>query len=469
MIDVNGVYTPLDLNTAQGMSIAAALAAGITIESGSTEEQISNWLAQFQVDVMDTSLGQSYQLQFNPVGATIDLENPNTPRLQASESSGYIKLVNGTASPISVIVDSKFTAPNGNSYTTGNNSVVVPAMDTAYISVFSEESGILQNIPSGQTFTGDYDLTVTNPQPFTNGRDIETDTEYLNRIVYLQTNNTSQQATAAAKKELQDFYGHAEIYVNNTANSLPNPVPVPSNGYIAIVQFPSGAQAGPEEIQKALQIIANRLEFGNTNSNPTSLHPVFGGTIYTGPFPENFFVIPAQAVEFTLEATISVSFSPNIDDSEKNILAVAFAKYFAQNIVDYFGGAAGNATCIFQESGSPVPAPIETPIAILADGGFIQPFIAPTFSIEQIRALISDESFLTQFVNLQYLSCDELSVVLDPQEPGQPVVELNISGDPGTVSIVDFKTTALFTDYTGWYDRFVYIDPSLLTITINEI
>lgn len=467
MLDNNGKYTKLTLDEALGMALADAADAGITVESGSVEEQIAGYFAQF-LETYDTAFFKSYQLQFNPVGSDIDLQNPNTPRLQAAVASGYLLLSNATGAPIEVTINSIFTAPNGNTYTTGNNSVIVPAGGTATIAVYSETTGKAQNLPSGQEFTGSYDLTAENPLPFTNGRDLETDTEYLNRIVWLKTNNTSQQATAAAKKELQDFYQAAEIYVNNTSNSLSDPIPVPSNGYVCVVQFPSGPEASAAEIAKALQIVANRLEFGNANNNSTELHPVLGGTVFSGPFPQNYYISAAQNVDALLTATLTVKFPANIDENEKNTFATAFAQFFAQNVVNFFGGAAGNASCTFQAAGSPVPDPITTDLPVQAAAGIIGP-LAPSFSIEQIRALISDEADLVQLPNIEYKSCDALSLIFDSGEYGENPVELNIDAPAGgTVAAIDFKFDSLFSDYTSWYDRYVFFDPANILITVNE-
>jgi len=464
MIDQNNVYTALDLNTAQQTVISLASAQGIIIQSGSVEEQLQNWLAQFLVE-SDTGLFKSYQMQFNPVGAEIDLQNPNTPRLQKSISSGYLNLHNATGSPISVTINSIFTAPNGNTYTTSSNIVTVPAGGDSQITVYSVNSGISQNLPSGQSFTSAYSLTATNPQPFTNGRDTETDTEYLNRITYNLTNNSSQQATPTAEKELMVYYKIAKILVNNSSTASTLPVIIPPNGYIPIVLFQSGVTASLAEIQNALQIIANRFEFGNPMAASTTLHPLLSGTIYSGAYPEVYYIAPAQAVKSTLTATLNVKYQPFIDANEKLNLANAFATFFAQNIVSFFSGASGNFSCIFD---SLIASPITTSIPIIASQG-IDFEIAPYFSIEQIRALISDKEQLSVLVGMEYKSCTALSFILDPQVGTEATVNLNISGGGGTVLDVDFSKTALFSDGSSWYDRYMYIDPNFITITVNEV
>lgn len=470
MINENGIFDVLTLDTAIKNQIALAAAAGITVASGSVESQFADLLAQNDV-YLDTKEYQSYQLQFNPVGSDIDLQNPGTPRKPASISQGPLDFTNPTGSPIVVTANSIFTAPNGNTYTTATNTVAVAASGgTAGITVFSVATGIAQNLPNGQSFTSSYTgLLAVNPQPFTTGRNIETDTEYLTRIISLQTNNSSQQATNAATKELEVFYPAALFYVNNGANTLPDPVPVPPNGYIAIVKFPSGVTPNSAELQNAFQVIANRLEFGNAFRNSTALHPVLSGVVYTGNFPQTYYIVPAQVVRSIITCSVDVRFAPNVDSHEKGLLANAFAQFFAQNLISYFGGAAGNATAIFQEAGSPPLYPVSTPISVQAAIGIISP-IAPAFSIEQVRALISDESELPSLPNFEYLSCTALQYVLNPLVGGQPNITLDINAPSGgTVASVDFKRDALFTDYSGWYDRYIYLDPSLITINLLEV
>lgn len=464
MIDQNNVYTTLDLNAAQEKIINLAKDQGIIISSGSVEEQIQNWLAQFLVEA-DTGLFKSVQLQYNPVGSEIDIQNPNTPRQQKKGSSGYLNLYNETANPIPVLINSIFTAPNGNTYTTSSNIVTVPPGSNKQITVYSVEQGINQNLPSNQSFTSPYSLTATNPQPFVDGRDTETDTEYLNRIVYNLTNNASKQSTTAAEKELKTYYKTAKILVNNKSNASVLPVVIPPNGYIPIVLFSSGVTASLAEIQNALQVMANRFEFVNPIATSTINHPLLSGTIYSGSYPQIYYIAPAQAVKSTLTATLNIKFEPYIDETEKANLAKAFATFFAQNIVDFFGGSSGNYSCTFD---SLTTAPVVSSIPLLASDG-IDFKIAPVFSIEQIRALISDRNQLSVLSGMEYKSCTSLSMILNPQIGTEPTVNLNISGAGGTVLDVDFSKTALFSDGSSWYDRYIYIDPSFISIQVNEV
>lgn len=463
MIDNNNVYTLLDINDALNLVAGFATGAGITISSGSVEEQIQNWLAQYLLEV-DKAMFKSYEMQFNPVGAEIDLQNPNTPRLLASISSSYLSLTNTSGSQIVVLINSIFTAPNGNTYTTNNNTVTIPNGQTKTITVYSTVEGASQNLPSGQSFTSAYTLTATNPQPFTNGRDDETDTEHLNRIIYDLTNNASQQATPTAEKELKDYYQLARIFVNNKANASALPIVIPPNGYLPIVLFPSGVSADSGEINSALQILANRFEFGNPISTATALHPLLSGTIYSGTLPEIYYVAPAQPVTTTISIVVSVEFMVNVGEAEKISLANSFAKFMAQNIIDYFGGADGSFNCTFN---SLIPATTVTPITTMANQGsnFI---IGPDFSIEQIRALLSDKDQIKTLNGLEYLALPTLSLVFDPGG-GEPTYDLNITPGAYTVQEINFLTNALFTDGSSWYDRYIFIDPSLISITVNEV
>lgn len=466
MIDSNGVYTPLTFNEALEIVLEIADNLGVSIPPGSAEEQISLLLAQWLLGI-DNNIGKTIAIQLRPTGSNIDLQHPGTPRLLAQTSSGFLRVTNPTVNPIEIQLNRIATSINGNQYTTGNNTIVVPAMGTADITVISVLTGINQNLPSNQAFTfSDYpDLTAVNPQPFVNGRDLETDTEYLSRIIYLQTNNTSQQATPAAIKELLDFYPAALIYVNNTANTLPLPVETPPNGYIAVVQFPSGASASAAEMNNAFLILSRRFEFSNAFKNATVFHPVKSATIYTGPFPQTFYLLPAQAVKTTINAEITVAFAPNTDEEEKKIQANAFGGFFAQNLTDFFGGASGNVDINFV---SLVNYGDVTSIPVSAARGAIDK-IAPAISIEQVRALISDVSQIVQLKNMEYRTCDLLTVEFTPDVEYEEAYTLSIDApDGGTVKTIDFKKTALFSDGSSWFDRYVYLDPALITITIKE-
>lgn len=469
MLDANGRNTVLSLNDALVEVLADASAAGVDVPSESVESKIANWLAQDLVRA-DSGIYASTVKQFNPTGTDIDIQNPGAPRLAAAISSAYLKIDNSAGTgAVEVTADMIFTAPNGNTYTNGVHTATVPAHEIGYVSVYSTKTGSSQNLPSGQTFTSSLSpAIVTNPQPFVNGRDLETDSEYTSRLVWLKTNNSSQQATPAATRELLDYYSAARIYVNNSSSDLIVPVPIPTGGYIAVVMFPSGKTANADEISNAINILVNRFEFGNIITGSTAVHPILTGVVYDGTFPQVISVAPAQAVKVTINLAVTVSFAGGTASAQKAILASAFATAFVQNIMDFYGGSAGSFNLSFQEAGSPVPSPVTSTPAVVAATG-ITDKIGPLVAIEQIRALISDRDTATSIVGLNYKSCTTLTAILDPQEAGEPTVELSIAAPAGgTVSVVDFVHDALFTDSTSWYDRYLFLDPSLITVTVNE-
>lgn len=463
MIDSNGVYTPLAQADALAQVTSYATGAGLTVTPGSVEQILTNALTQFLL-YTDNQIGLSVASATRPSGANIDAQNPGTPRGVAQFASGYIVATNPTGSPITIPGGTNFTCSNSLIYISAISPVIVPASSTAQVQVTAQNAAAAGNIPSGLTFTCPIpNLTFTNLLPFLNGADAESDAQYLARIIYLRTNYTSQQATPAAEIELQQSYKAARIYVNNSANAVLTPVPIPAGGYNAIVLTPSGASASALEINNALQILANRFEFGNAQQVASATHPILSGTIYNASTPQLYFFTPAQNVQTTINANLSVRFAANTDPTEKNKQALAFAQYFAQNLIDYFGGAGGSANVTFIPLGGPANPqtvavnPVTLPVV---------PPLAPAFSIEQIRALISDESFLSTLLWLSYASCNSLSVTCDPQVMGQPATTLDIT--PYGTNFIDFANQALFTDGTSWYDRYIYLDPSLISITVVE-
>lgn len=465
MINENGIYTELTLGDALTIILNEAEALGIDVQTGSVEEQIANWLAQTLVQ-SDSAAYALYVKQFNPTGSDIDLQNPGTPRLEATRSEGYVEIDNtGEASPLVVPPDTIFIAPNGNTYTNGTNFITIPAGQKGFLSIYSTAVGANQNIPAFLNFDG-LDVPVTNPQPFVTGTDDESDAEYTSRLIFLKTNNTSEQATPAATKELLEFYAAARFYVNNTANNISTPVPIPTGGYVCVVLLPSGVNAGAQELQNAISILASRFEFGNIQSSSTLNHPILQGVIYTGTFPQTFSVAPAQAVQTTLSANLYVSFTAGTAPEEKAVLAESFATAFVQKIIDFYGGSAGNYSLTFQPSGSPLPSPQASSPSVTASQGLIK--IAPVLAVEQIRSLISDNDSIVP--NLNYLECHELSAVIDPLVAGQPTKTIDIDAPSGgSVAVINFVEDSLFTDGTSWYDRFVFLNPALVSITVTEI
>ena len=464
MINENGQFELLTIDDA--LEIALGFLTDANAPQGSVEQQIQYALAQavLQEDRANYLL---YQKLFTPQGSDLDLQNPNVPRLTGSISSGYVKLVNDTGSLIVVSAASILTAANGNEYTTASNTVnVASGGGVAYITIYSVESGIDQNLVRNISFTSDYDLTITNPQPFTNARDAETNAQYKTRLIERRTNLASYHATNTAETELKEYYTDAKIYVNSDANDDLTPIPIPSNGYSTVVLTTSGVEAGSEELSNAFTILANRLQFGNSIKSGTTLHSVLSGTVYAGSFPAEYYLIPAQSVQFTLNATLSVSFDSRTSEQEKVDLSLAFSQFFCQNVLNYFGGAAGNSNVTFNPV-DPYTAPTVTTTAIGAALGLLQK-IAPSFSLEQVRALISDASDLESVSRLKYEACSALAIELDSLVDYEATIDLDIN-DSYVPDSVDFARNALFSDNTSWFDRYIFIDPALINITINEV
>ena len=64
-----------------------------------------------------------------------------------------------------------------------------------------------------------------------------------------------------------------------------------------------------------------------------------------------------------------------------------------------------------------------------------------------------------------YDSVDVLSMIIDPGVVGESAVTLSL--DSGATKFIDFKKDALFTDSSSWFDRYLFIDPSKITITVQ--
>lgn len=465
MINENGQFDLLTEADALELARDMIIAAGLTVTPGSVEEELQAVIAQ-QILAYDTNQYQNFLIYTAPEGLYLDLQNPGIPRLQAGPASGYLELVNDTDDPINVLINSIFTSATGNAYSTFNNTVIVSAHSTSYISVTSVLNGKSQNLVRATSFTSDYDLTVTNPQPFTNGRDLETDTEYKTRLIERKTNLSSYHATNTAVAELNEFYEDSIIYTNPDSNGQTDPIPIPPTGYTTVVLTPSGVTASSEELNNAFQILANRLQFGNSIKNGSSLHPVLSGVIYSGNFPNSYYLIPAQSVQFTLECTLHISFDSKTSEQEKEDLAIAFAQFFAQNVNNYFGGAAGACNVTFNPL-DPYSSPVVTIASVEAASGILQK-IAPSFSLEQVRALISEASNFESVNRLKYELCDALAIELDPLIAYEPIITLDIN-DMTEPDSVDFARTALFSDDTSWFDRYIFIDPSLISIVLDEV
>lgn len=466
MIDSNGKFTRLSIDDARTIVLQKAALAGVTVLEGSVEDQIKEWLAQSLVD-FDTSQYMAYVKQFNPTGSDIDLQNPGFPRLGASPAEGFLEINNvGGTENLTIPVNTVFTAPNGIEYENPNDALTVAIGETKTLFIQSIETGPKTNLPAAQTFTGLSSGVVTNPQPLVGGRDVESDTEYLDRLTEERQNHVGQQTSVSVVEALQETYEGARIYVNNAIASEATPIPVPANGYNLVVLFPSGVNASAAETQKALDVIKGKLEFVNVNAVEDVKHPVIKGVIFSGVFSQNYSITVARSVKTTINSVLEVSFAPGISAAEKVSLVQTLVQNFIQRVMNTLGGAGGSMTCSFVPLvGLSVPLTLE-----------ILPFqpskieIAPYISIEDIRSLTIDAGDILKNKSIQLKKVDTLTVELDPEEAGETAKTLSIDAPTGgTLSFVDFASDSLYTDNTSWYDRFIFLNPSLITVTVNEV
>lgn len=464
MLDENGVDNPLTNDEALAIILDLAGGVGLAIPQASVEDILAIAFGRFFLFI-DNAQGQSVASQTRPQTLeAISVQNPGNPPLLAKTATSYLHLVNTTGSPVPVALNTIFTASNGNTYTTGNNTVTVAGGigQSANIGIESIEKGISQNIPAGLAFTGVTGLTGTNPIPIDNGRDDETAPQYLSRIIDLQTNFTSQNTTIAAEREIRNFYRDARILINNSPNATTTPIPKPAQGYTAVVLTPSGVNADSNELTRAFEILSNRFQFTNAFSAGTSFHPIKQATIYTGSVPAEYFLVPAQPVTSTISAILRVNFAPFTDAIEKKNQAFAFAQFFAQNLLNFFSGTTGTANVTF----TPLDyySPVSGTVNVNASNGFNRP-IGPAFSIELIRALIMDAANLPSLTFLNYLACDALEYILSSSIAYEPTYTLDIAAG---LKDIDFNKTALFSDNTSWFDRFILLSPSSITIEVVE-
>lgn len=469
MLDENGRYTKLTLDQARAIVLQKAADAGVEVLAGSVEDQLKEWLAGTYVDI-DSAQYALIVKMFNPSGPDIDIQNPGFPRLQPTTAKGFLEVDNTDGDGVvSVPLNTVVTAPNGNTYTNPANVVTVAVGEIGFVSVESVATGKAQNLPQDQVFTGvsGTGVIVTNPQPFTGGLDLETDSDYINRLIFYKSNNTSRQATTEARKELLEFYQDARFYVNSSNNGYAVPIPIPPQGLNAVVLFDSGITVGPEELAEAIQILTNRFEFGNLNSYATVLHPVIQGTSYSGIFPQVYAITPAQAVDSHVYAEVSVHFEAQTLPEEKAIFAETFATQFVQRLINLLSGAEGAFNFTFIPMADD---PVESTPAVVSSA--VGPSIAPFISIEAVRALISGgitAGDLSALGGMNFVSVDNLNIEFDPGAYEQSPILLSIFAPyEGTLATVDFVIDSLFSDGSSWYDRFISLDPSKITVIIKE-
>lgn len=457
----NGVFTPLTLDEAL-QEIIAAVPASIKFAPGNPPELIlANMFAQASVNI-DENNGEIMALFMSPVGAMIDLMNPNNPRKAAIAASGYVVATNSTGSPVPIPAGTVVTAATGQQYQTGDMILIVPGSGTLNVPVTAIETGIAGNIPSGQSFefTGLDSLTGENPLPFLSGAEAESDAIYLNRITSEKTEYGTQNGSVAVETEIKKYYPDCRIYVNNTQAELSTPVPVPGNGYNLIVKTPSGALAEVAEISKIFEILSSRLEFVNSQNAGDALHVVLSGSVVNSGVPLSYYFTVAQAVKTELEIVIKVRAATNADTSELITQANDFAAFFIERLMYLLSGINGTTDITYDDGVNP---PVVSSIDIAgvnAQGSSI----APAFGVGTIQALVSDLNTMNNTPLIVFDSVDSMTVTIDPEVMGESPVVMTIGGG---VTFIDFKNDALFSDGTSYFDRFTFIDPANIAVTIQ--
>lgn len=457
---IDGVYVPLTLETALNRVIADAPASIVFSPGNPPELILANMFAQAAVYV-DENEGELMALFMSPVGAMIAAMNPNNPRKTAIYASGYVTISNGTGADITVPINTVLTASNGSQYET-TAAGVIPHGGSLNVPITALVSGISANIASGQTFaiTGFGTLTATNVLPILNGAAAESDAIYLNRITSEKTEYGTQNSSISVETEVKKYYPDAYMYVNNTGVSLSDPIPVPANGYNLVVKTPGGILADSYEIAKILEILSSRLEFINVQNVGSTLHTVLSGSVLTSGVPLSYYFTVAQSVETTIAMQINIKASNNATEPELISQANSFATAFLNRLVEMFSGVDGTTAVTYNDG---VHTPTVTNIDI--SGTEVQSgTIAPQFGIGTIEALVNDLSTMKDTPQILFDEVYSMTFTIDPNVGGESPVVLEIGG---YTSFVDFKNDALFSDGTSFYDRFMYINPDNITITMS--
>lgn len=458
---INGIYTPLTFDESLAAILDSAPSSIVFSPGNPPELVLANMFAQSNV-LIDQYNGQILASLMSPVGSTIDLLNPNNPRRAASAASGYVYVTNSDSEPKSIAPNTIIKTLNSIEYTVGISSFVIPGNGSAYIFVSSVETGVGGNIPSGQTFTitGYPTLSGVNTLPFLNGAPEESDALYLNRLTLEQTEYGSQNGSVAVETEIKKYYADARMYVNNTPTALSTPIPVPAAGYNLVVLTPNGVLSEAADINQIFTILSERLEFVNAQSVGSSRHEVFAGTIYTSEIPQVYYFTMAQPVETTLDATIYIKASEIADRSELIEQANSFALAFVNRLVSLFSGVDGDMTVTYIDG--EYSNEVST-ISVSGSPSFANS-IAPAFGIATLSSLVYDIDTAPNTPQIIFDSINALSITLDPQVAYESALTMSLVS---ATKFVNFKKDALFSDNTSWYDRYMYINPANINITVQ--
>ncbi len=458
----DGIYTELSFDDALANIINNAPASIVFSPGNPPELILANMIAQGDVNV-DQFIGETLATLMSPVGANIDLLNPNNPRRTAVAASGYILVTNSSPDDIAIALNTIVLASSGQEYTVGVSSFVIPGSGTAYIFVTCLETGIGGNIPANRTFTisGYADLSGVNTLPFLNGAAAESDAIYLNRVTAEKTEYGSQNGSVAVEAAIKTIYTDARMYVNPTATALVVPVPVPASGYNLVVLVPNGILATAEDIVQIFQILSERLEFINAQNLGDARHVVMSGTVYTSEIPVSYFFTVAQPVKTMLNAVINVRASSQAERSELVSQANGFAKLFIDRLVTMFSGVNGTTTITYSDGEA---ADVDTDVDV-AGSATLAGSIAPAFGIATIQSLVCDIDSIADTPQILFDSVETLEMIIDPNVGGESAVTLSL--DSGMTKFIDFKNDALFSDGSSWFDRYLFIDPANITIEVR--
>ena len=457
----NGIYTALTFNDALA-SVMAAAPSSIKFSPGNPPELVlANMFAQADV-LLDQNNGQLLASMMSPAGAMIDLLNPNNPRRAAVAASGYVLVSNSSGTAVSIAPNTILTAASGQTYSVGVSSFIVPSHGSAEVFITCTETGLGGNIPAGIAFTvaGQSSLSGTNTLPILNGSAAESDAIYWNRIVSEKSEYGAQNGSVAVENALKEYYADARLFVNNTISALSTPVPVPGNGYNCIVLAPFGILSSASDVAPIWKILANRLEFINAQNVGDARHVVMSGTEYTSSIPQTYFATIAQPISPTFAAVINIRASSLADTSELIAQANSFADYFIERLFQMFPGAGGSYNVTYKDG---VHSDVVTAMTT-AGSDSLSKAIAPAFGIQAINALVCDMSTITLTPQILYDSTVSMSMVLKPGVSGESSKTLAIGG---ARTFIDFVNDDLFTDHTSWYDRYVYLDPTKISVTIQ--
>jgi len=459
---ISGIYTELTFEDALATIINDAPASVVFSPGNPPELVLANMFAKGDVND-DQFIGETLASMMSPVGANIDLLNPNNPRKDAVAASGYIFVTNSDPGAIAIALNTLVKASSGQEYTVGVSSFVIPGSGSAYIFVTCTETGIGGNIPAGRSFTvaGYGSLTGSNTLPFLNGAAEESDSVYLNRVTSEKTEYGAQSGSVAVETELKRYYTDARMYVNPTATALLTPVPVPASGYNVVVLVPNGILATAEDVAQIFQTLSERLEFINAQNLGDARHKVMSGTIYTSEIPVSYFFTVAQPVTTTLHAVVNVRASSVADRSELITQANSFAQSFVNRLIQLFSGVNGSMNVTYHDG---VGADVVTALSI-AGSASLAGSIAPSFGIATLSSLICDIDTIPDTPQILYDSVDTLTMAMNPNVGGEATVTLSLAS--GSTKFINFRKDALFSDSSSWFDRYLFIDPAHVTITVQ--